>query len=289
MMFIRKSEGAVDMSKKLEIIVAFVACTGLCLSVAHAQVADQRAIRADGAAVSADQVQAWAKEFSTANPGINVVVQGTSAGKGIESLIGRSAEVAMASRNINENEKKAASEKGLQLQEKLIGYSGVSVVTSPKNPVSELSIEQLKQIFTGEITNWKHVGGPDAAIKVLSTKVPKSGGAVFFQQRVMDGKRFGPNTNFMESFYLIVKVCSISEDIPIGIAPSAWGAKGTKLIAVKKDAESQGVQPSEQTVRDRTYPITLPFKFYWDGQSSDQRVPRFVDFCASKGLGGQEK
>ncbi|MCA1961006.1 MAG: PstS family phosphate ABC transporter substrate-binding protein [Desulfomonile sp.] len=277
------------MGKRLEMIAAVITCAALCLSIADAQVTDQRAIRVDGAAVSADQVQAWAKEFSAANPGINIVVQGTSAGKGIKSLIDGSAEVAIASRDLNDSEKKAAAERGLQLQERLIGYSGVSVVTSPKNPVDELTIEQLKQIFTGEITNWKQVGGPDAPIKMLSTKVPESGGAVFFQQRVMDGKPFSPNTNFMESFYLIVKVCSISEDLTIGIAPAAWGAKGTKLIAVKKDATSPGVRPSEQTVRDRSYPITLPFKFYWNGRSVDQRVTRFVDFCVSKGLGGQDK
>src|SRR5208283_1210236 len=145
----------------------------------NSQTAAKTALRVNGAAMVSDQVQKWANSFMQAHPEANVLVIGSSAGKGLEALFEGNADIALASRAISAEEQKKASAKGLALANKLIGYSGMAVMTNPKNTINELTLEQLRKVFTGEYTNWKQVGGPDAQIRTLTRRIPESGGAVF--------------------------------------------------------------------------------------------------------------
>jgi ABC-type phosphate transport system substrate-binding protein len=80
-------------------------------------------------------------------------------------------------------------------------------------------------------------------------------------------------------------VCSTASDLPIGIAP-AFVAKGDlRVIAVKSDDASPAVLPTDENLRARKYPIILPFTMYWDTRTQDEKLVKFVDFCASKGVG----
>ncbi len=256
-------------------------------SASIGQDASKRAIRVNGAGVSSAQVDLWAKSFMAANPGVNVLVTGSSAGKGFESLFERNAEIALASRVISQEEEKKAASLGIQLGDQLIGYSGVAVITNPNNTVSELTLAQLRKIFTSEYTNWKQVGGPDAPIRCLTRRVPESGAAVFFQEKVLDKQPYGPTTTMAETWGTIIKVCSTGKDLPIGIVPvnQALSASGMiKNLKVKEDENSPGVAASDETLRDKTYPIILPFRFYWDEKTASDQLKNFIEFCASKGL-----
>jgi phosphate transport system substrate-binding protein len=150
-----------------------------------------RALRVAGAGMSADQVDAWAKLFTQANPAIKVVVSGSSAGAGFRALMDGQADIALLSRPLLPEEEKAAKDKGLKLEGKEIGRSGLSIITGPANPVSELTIAQLRKIFAGELANWNEVGGPAAAIKVVSRRAPESGGAVFFKSACLNPRTLG--------------------------------------------------------------------------------------------------
>jgi phosphate transport system substrate-binding protein len=243
-------------------------------------------IRVNGAAISSEQVQSWARSFMEANAGVGIVVTGSSAGQGFASLFERNSEIAIASRAISAEEEKTAQSKGIELRECPIGYSGIAVITSPKNAVSELSLSQLKKVFSGEATNWSQVGGSDTPIRCLIRRVPESGAALFFQEKVLDKQPFGPNTAILESWGSIIKVCSVSTDLPIGIAPiiqAAAAGKSIKVMAIKKDENSPGVQPSEETLNFGTYPIILEFRFYWDEKTLSSQAKQFVDYCARQG------
>lgn len=258
-------------------------------SVSEAQETSKTALRVSGAGMASDQVQLWANEFSKANRDVSIVVLGSSAGKGFEALFDGNAEVCMASRIILPGEQKKAGEKGLKLETKLIGYAGLAVITHPRNPVGELSIDQLKKIYTGQFVSWQDVGGPAEPIRALTRRVPESGGAVFFQEAALHNEPFGPRVVMADTWHAIVKVCSAATDLPIGICPAMRLNPEVKAIAIKLDDKTPGVLPSLQTCADRTYPLILPFWFYWDSKGTDARIKPFVEFCANEGLAAQRQ
>jgi phosphate transport system substrate-binding protein len=273
------------MRKSLAIFfVISLALIAVAMPQPFAQNVNNKALRVNGAGMASDQVGIWAEAFMKLNPEIRVVVTGSSAGKGFDDLFEGNADVAMASRVISPGEQKKAAAKGFKLDNKLIGYSGMAVMTSPKNPINELTLDQLRRIFTGEYTNWKHVGGPDAQIRALARRIPESGGSVFFMEEVLHNQPYGSGTVVADSWTSIVKVCTTANDFPIGIGPALGAKDGIKVLAIKLDESTPAVMPSEETLKGRTYPIINSIRFYWNGQAQDERIKKFVDFCASKGL-----
>ena len=270
-------------SLALTFIIGF-ALAAMAVPASHAQDTTNKALRVNGAVMASDEVQMWAEEFMQANPDVRIVVTGSSAGKGFNDLFEGNADVAMASRVISPDEQKKAAAKGLKLENKLIGYSGMAVMTSPKNPINELTLDQLRRIFTGEYTNWKQAGGPDVPIRTLTRRIPESGGAVFFMQEVLHNQPYSAATVMADSWTAIVKVCTTANDLPIGIAPALAEKGAIKVLAIKQDENAPAVLPSTETLKEKSYPIINPIRLYWDGQSQDDRIKKFVDFCASKGL-----
>ncbi len=278
--------------RKSLLLTAIICCTIMTLFVVPVLAADtasKPALRVNGAAMASDQVQKWANSFMQANPGVNVLVIGSSAGKGFEALFQGNADIALASRAISTEEQKKASDKGLALANKLIGYSGMAVMTNPKNTIDELTLEQLRKVFTGEYTNWKQVGGPDAQIRPLTRRIPESGGAVFFMEEVLKNKSYGSSTVFAESWNSIVQVCSSANDLPIGIGPALVAKSQIKLLAIKPNENSPAVKPSEDALKDGSYPIINPIHMYWNSKSDDERIKSFVEYCAREGLGNSAK
>ena len=238
----------------------------------------------NGAGMASDQVQLWAKEFMEANPGLSIVVTGSSAGRGFAAFIEGTADVALASRLMLPDEYEKAAGKGIKLANKLIGHSGMAIVMSPKNPVDELTLDQLKQIFLGELRNWKELGGPDIPIRCLTRRVPESGGAMYFMERVLRNRPYGPTTVFAETWGTIMKICATADDLAIGMGPVFIVRGEVKVMAVKKDQASPGVRPNVDTLRDQSYPLINPIYLYWDKHKENADTLRFVDFCAQKGL-----
>jgi phosphate transport system substrate-binding protein len=269
-------------------IMSLALATILVLPV-HAQDANKKALRVNGAGMATEEVQRWSETFTQINPDIRVIVTGSSAGKGLDDLLEGHADLAMASRLASAEEQKKATAKGLKLENKLVGYSGMAVMTNPKNPINELTLEQIRLIFTGKYANWNQVGGPDVPIRCLTRKIPESGGAMFFMAEVLKNQPYGPTTIMADNWASIVKVCTSASDLPIGIGPALGTKAGVKVLGIKQDASAPAVVPSEQTLLDRSYPIINPIRLYWDGGSQDDRIMKFVDFCASKGIQGNQQ
>jgi phosphate transport system substrate-binding protein len=260
--------------------------TMLILSVATAawsQELNKATLRVGGAGMAADQVNEWGKKFVQANPNTNIVVAGSSAGKGFQSLLEGTVEVAMMSRSIRDEERKKAVDKNIKLSEQLVGQAGVAVITHQRNPVNELTLEQIKKIYTGVIDNWKQVGGPDEPIRCVTRRIPESGGAVFFWEKVLEGEPFSSKAVLVEGWETILKICSTAQDLPIGISPHTKNFQGIKIIAVKRDESSPAILPQEKNIRDKTYPISLPFSLVWDSGSNNPLVSKFIEFCQNQG------
>jgi len=111
---------------------------------------------------------AWAEAYMTANPKVQIAVTGGGSGTGIAAMINGTTDIANASRKIKDEEVGDAKANGVNPVEHVVAKDGISVVVNPANSVAELTMDQIKLIYTGEITNWKDVGGADHAITPVS-------------------------------------------------------------------------------------------------------------------------
>lgn len=228
--------------------------------------------------------QGWAEAYMTNDPTAVVAVTGGGSGTGIAALLNGTCDFAMSSRNIKEKEMEIAKKKGIHPIEFKVGLDGLAVVVHPKNRVTKLTVDQLANIFTGKITNWKQVGGSDKKIVLLSREV-NSGTHVYFKEHVLrrgnpDGKEeFAPAALLLPSSQAIADEVAQNTDA-IGYYGMGYISKMQKAISVAKDDKSPYITPTIENVLSNKYPISRPLFLYTNGQPKGL-VKKFLDFALS--------
>ncbi len=222
--------------------------------------------------------QRWAEDFMNRNAGKVVMVTGGGSGTGIAALINGTTDVCQSSRPMKPDEKLKLRDRyqttGIEIP---VAKDGLSVYLHEANPVKELTIEQLRGIYMGTITNWKQVGGRDATI-VLYSRENNSGTYVFFKDNVLGGRDFSPRAQTLPGTAAVVNAVA-KDPNGIGYGGHAY-TKGVKDCAIRKDAKSPAVAPSAATVRDGSYPLWRHLYFYLR-KKPDGDAKAFVDFCLS--------
>jgi phosphate transport system substrate-binding protein len=231
--------------------------------------------------------QRWAEEFMKKKPDTTVQVTGGGSGTGISALINGTTDVCQSSRAMKGPEKEKLRDRynttGVEIP---VARDGLAVYLNATNPIGELSMEQLKGIFNGKITNWKQLGGPEANIIVYSRE-NSSGTYVFFKEHVLGGADFTPRAQTMPGTAAVVNAVS-KEKFGIGYGGAAY-AKGIKILKVKKDAASAAINPEKKTVLDGTYPLARPLFFYLRAKPAGD-IKSFIDWVLSaEGQGIVEK
>lgn len=229
---------------------------------------------------------AWAEHYMQEHPKVRISVTGGGSGTGIASLINGTADIANVSREMKSEEVKAAQANGITPVEFIVARDAIAVLANPSNPVSALTMQQISDIYTGKITNWREVGGEDRPIVLLSRE-SNSGTYVYVLENVIrmgDPKSkllFSPDTLLMPS----------SEGISTEVRqnPNAIGYDGLgyvtpdqKVLAVARDASNPYVLPSIATVDDGTYPISRPLYMYTIGEPGGQ-VKAYLDWLLGPG------
>jgi phosphate transport system substrate-binding protein len=221
----------------------------------------------------------WAEEFMKLYPGINVSVTGGGSGTGIAALLNGTTDICMASRKIKPKEIKLASKKNINPYETVVARDGIAVVVNTANPIDKLTIEQIGKIYTGRITNWNQVGGPDEEIIILSRE-SSSGTYVFFQEHVLKKQDYSPRARLMPATSSIIQ--SVEADKwsigYVGLGYAVEAGDKVKTLAVSDGGDY--ILPSETTVKSGQYSISRPLHLYTDGEPSGQ-IKKFVDFCLS--------
>ncbi|MBI4706678.1 MAG: phosphate ABC transporter substrate-binding protein [Candidatus Omnitrophica bacterium] len=242
-------------------------------------------VQVKGSDTMVNLAQAWAERYMEVNPGEFIAVTGGGSGTGLSSLISGTCSIAMSSRNIKGKEISLAEARGVKPYEAKVALDGLAVVVNPKNPVDKLTIDQLAQIFTGKITNWKQVGGQDLQIVVLSREV-NSGTHVYFKEHVL--RKNDPNSKeeFTPGALLLPSSQAIADEITqntgaIGYYGMGYISPKQKAVAVAKDAKSEFVSPVTENVINGKYPISRPLFFYTNNAPQGQ-IKKFFDFCLSK-------
>lgn len=220
-----------------------------------------------------------AEAFMKKNPEVQVSVTGGGSGTGIAALINGTTDICASSRDMQQKEKDQAKEKNINPVEKVVAFDGIAIVVNPDNPVKDITLEQLKKIYTGAYKNWKELGGPDQAINVLSRE-SNSGTYVFFQEHVLNKENYAPTVKLMPASSSIVQSVS-SDKWSIGYVGLGYTKEGNvKVVPVKKDANGAAVMPTHETVLDKTYSIARPLYLYFNGEPSDNNKV-FLEFATS--------
>lgn len=209
--------------------------------------------------------------------GGNVTVTGGGSGVGIAALLAGTTDIASASRKIKFDEKVKFQQAGKSPVEKIIAFDALAVVVNPGNKVSELTRQQLEDIFTGKITNWKQVGGADLAIVAYSRET-SSGTYEFFKEHVLKNKNYKKNILSMPATGAIIQSVSQTKGA-IGYVGLAYLENDVKAIKVSYDGKSF-VAPSVATAKNKTYPIVRPLFFYYDKKNAAKLTP-FINFVES--------
>ncbi len=268
------------MFRRTFVILAFLVFVGPAFAASG-----KNSIQIKGSDTMVNLGQAWAEKYMQDNPGDFVAVTGGGSGTGFSSLISGTCDIAMSSRNIKDKEIVLAQKKGTNPNEIKVALDGLAVVVHPANPVGSLTIDQLAQIFTGKITNWKEVGGEDGKIVILSREV-NSGTHVYFKEHVL--RKGDPNAKeeFAAGALLLSSSQAIADEVAnnrsaIGYYGMGYISAKQKPVSVAKDEKSQPVPPTIENVVSNAYPISRPLFFYTNGEPKGL-VKKFVDFALSR-------
>jgi phosphate transport system substrate-binding protein len=198
--------------------------------------------------------QKWAETYMGSHADVKISVSGGGSGIGFAALQSQTTDLCDASRKIKaaEIQKCMVAFGGPRPTEYKVALDGLSVYVNPENSLNELTVAQVGDIFSGKITNWKDVGGPDAPITVYSRE-NSSGTYEFFKANVLKGKDFAASAQTMPGTAAIVQAV-VKDKNGIGYGGAAYGGS-SKLLAIKKTDASPAIAPNEETVMNGTYPI----------------------------------
>ncbi|MDP1715612.1 MAG: PstS family phosphate ABC transporter substrate-binding protein [Anaerolineales bacterium] len=227
---------------------------------------------------------AWAETYQSRHPDIRISVTGGGSGTGIAALINNTVDIANASRRIKQEEIDEAKKNGIEPVEFIIARDAIAVIVNAENPVSELTLEQISGIYSGEITNWSEVGGEDRPIVKLSRET-NSGTHVYFLETVLRlGNKEDKTLFSMDTLLLPSSEGIISEvrDNPNAIGYDGLGyvPDDLKTIGIAKEAGSAYVLPAISTVNDKTYPIARDLYMYTNGEPTGV-VKEYLDWILS--------
>jgi phosphate transport system substrate-binding protein len=228
-------------------------------------------LQVNGSTTVAPVAQAWAEKFNEKHPNVDVVVTGTGSGDGIAALINGTTEIAMASRKMKDKEQDKVN--GTP-KEFVVGRDGLGVIVHPSNPVDSLSMAQIKDIFTGKITNWKEVGGEDAEI-IVYTRDTSSGTYGFFKEFVLNDEDYLKSGRATASNAAIANSVA-GEETAIGYCGLAFLDNKVKGVSVSKDG-GEPVKPTLETAKAGEYPIVRDLNMYTIGEP-EGLAKEFLDY-----------
>lgn len=273
--------------KKIFIVSFLVLAAGFQIIINPISVGAEtkKTIQIKGSDTMVNLGQAWAEEFNNIHPDVNIAVTGGGSGTGITALINGTCDICETSRAMEPKEIRAAEAKGIMPNQEIIALDGIAVVVNPKNSMKNLTMSQLRDIFMGNIKNWRALGGANKPIVLLSREV-NSGTHIFFKEHVLRSgnakgvEEFSPGALLMPSSQAIADEVMNNENA-IGYYGMGYISKYQKAIAVAKDESSNFVEPTTENVKNNAYPISRPLYLYTNGKPAGA-IKDFIDFVFSK-------
>ena len=211
----------------------------------------------DGSTTVGPIAKAFAEYYMGMNRDVNITVSESGSGNGAKSLINGACQVADMSRFMKGKEFSAASEKGIMPVFHVVALDGIAIVVNPANPVTGLTVDQVRDIYLGKIANWKYLGGPDKPI-VFITRDTNSGTYETFEGLVMKKAKIASNAEVLGSNGAIR---SRVQSTPAAIGYVGLGFADNTVKPLKVN----GVMPTLRTIAKGTYPIARPLFMVTNG------------------------
>lgn len=258
-------------------VMIFVVIAALTLGCAYRPRTSQKIIRIKGSDTMLILTRRWAESYMTTHPGISVYAEGGGSATGVQALIRGTVDICAASRPLTSEEVKPLAEKYRSIGVSIfVAKDALSVYVHPRNPVKDLTLKQLKEIFSGEIHNWNSVGGNDEQIKVF-IRPQSSGTQLYFREHILEGAEYGTNAIPIPTTAAIVDSV-LNNPNGIGYGGIAYGSEVVH-------SQINGINPSEENVRYDLYPLSRYLYFYTIKKPQGE-VKRFIDWVV--GARGQE-
>jgi phosphate transport system substrate-binding protein len=245
--------------------------------------AEKKQIQNIGSDTMVNLAQAWAEAYAKVEPGISVEVSGGGSGIGIAALINGTCDIANSSRQLEPEEvEKCKAKHGHEPKEFMVGYDALSIYVHPSNPINEISIEELSEIYRegGKFDKWSDLGvkipgGKDQIIRV--SRQNNSGTYHYFRETVVGKKAdFKLGSRDMNGSKDVVELVSRTPGA-IGFSGMGYATKAVKTVKVAKKKGGPYVAPSIATTLDKTYPIARPMFMYTPGQPP-AHIQKYIDW-----------
>lgn len=261
-------------TKKLLTLVmcAFVVCAAMtgCQSGDSGEQkssSSSNTVSTDGSTSMEKVIGALGESFKQQNSGVNFTYNPTGSGSGITAVSEGRCDIGLSSRALKDDEKASG------LKETILAYDGIAVIVNPQNQLSDLSVDDIKKIYTGEVTNWKDVGGSDGEI-VLIGREAGSGTRDGFES-ITDTKDKCKYRQELTSTGDVITTVSQNPNA-IGYASLASIKDTVKALKVG------GVTPTEETVKDGSYVVQRPFVLVTkEGTPLSETAQKFFDYATS--------
>jgi len=251
----------------------------MILFVAFGFTASKKIITVKGSDTMVILAQRWAEKYMQTHKDISIQVTGGGSGTGIAALINGTTDICNSSREIKDSERQLLKQKfnsfGVEIR---VAIDGLSVYLNQTNPVKELTMQQIRDIYLGKITNWKEVGGNNAKIIVYGRE-NNSGTYVFFKEHVLDGADYVSSMQSLPGTAAVANAVSKDKNA-IGYGGAAY-AKGIKDASIKKDKNSKAYLPKLESIKSGVYPLSR-FLYLYTIKKPEGAVKEFIDWILSK-------
>jgi phosphate transport system substrate-binding protein len=266
--------------KKILVLLLMTAFSGV--SVFSGSVGAKTYLQVKGSDTEVNLVQRLAETYMKKDPNASIAVTGGGSGVGIAAIINKTTDLCNASRPMKDSEVAKAKANGVNPVGVAFAVDGLSVIVNTKNSLKHLTMDQIGQIYRGEVSNWKQLGGPDSPI-TLYGRQPNSGTFVFFREHLVNGD-YSNKMNQMNGNAQILE--AVKKDaggigyVGIGYVVDDDGkiAPGINVLEVAKDSRSRPTSPLQlENIMSGAYPITRPLYQYFD-KNNQAKVEGFIKF-----------
>jgi phosphate transport system substrate-binding protein len=247
------------------------------LIVAVSQIALAGQITVKGSDTMVRLCQRLAEEYMKGHKQAVIQVSGGGSSSGIAALINGATRICATSRPLTDAENSIAATKGVKVHQLVVALDGIAIYLHKSNPIDDLTLAQLRDIYTDRITNWKDLGGTDQPI-ILYGRENNSGTYTYFQRQILGGEDFAERCEPLPGTASVVH--AVTHDVNgIGYGGIAW-ATTIKYAGIRVNDSTPAVLPSATTVSDRSYPISRELYLFLNGEPTGE-TREFLDWVLS--------
>lgn len=278
------------MSKKIVLIL--IAATLILVGCKKKEEVEKTVISVKGSDTMVNLSQKWAETYMQKNTTESIQVTGGGSGTGIAALLNGTMDIANASRELKQKEYDKAKELGITPKEYKVALDGIAVIVHPENPIDELTIDQLRDVFIGKVTNWKELGGSDSPI-TLYGRENSSGTYEFFKGKVLGKDERGMTRDFATSTQVLQGTAALGEAVAKDTKGVGYGGVGyfalrtdVKILRVKEAGDSPAIAPAAdgkvnyEAIWSGEYPISR-YLYCYTNTTSEEKIKGFMDFILS--------